>query len=304
MGNKYGLKVLAISIALVIASSVAMYSLEREGSGLSGGGEKGVISLMPPPFIDVAGASPAGGGGGGAAPRAGTTFLEEEAGISAYTNVGETIDLEKAKTAFRTIEYETDEYIIGSVPLPDYPETEDVHAYVHKDGWIVVYYLKEEPASKILDWEDYDTDEKITGTKLEDGINAVCAAAQVPSKDIKYYDFRYPNANRLMIVADAQWSEGTDTFNIKIPSDFKVYERSYSHYAYDSYGSNMKIDGDVISTIERCDDYSVTNYGELTWAQLSPDEFHNVSLWHDEYVGYGWYQGEAFCAIVLIYQEA
>ena len=291
-------KVSAVLTALVlVVSGVAMF-------GYSGTNEegKGLISLVAPPFIGAAGASPAGGGGG-AAPRAGTTFLEEEAGISAYTNVGETIDLKKAKTAFRTIEYETDEYIIGSVPLPDYPETEDVHAYVHKDGWIVVYYLKEEPASKILDWEDYDTDEKITGTKLEDGINAVCAAAQVPSKDIKYYDFRYPNANRLMIVADAQWSEGTDTFNIKIPSDFKVYERSYSHYAYDSYGSNMKIDGDVISTIGRCDDYSVTNYGELTWDQLSPDVFHNVSLWHDEYVGYGRYQGEAFCAIVLIYQE-
>jgi len=289
-------KVSAVLTALVLViSGIAMF-------GYSGTNEegKGLISLVAPPFISAAGASPTGGGGG-AAPRAGTTFLEEEAGISAYTNVGETIDLEKAKTAFRTIEYETNEYIIGSVPLPDYPETEDVHAYVHKDGWIVVYYLKEEPASKILDWEDYDTDEKITGTKLEDGINAICAAAQVPSKDIKYYDFRYPNANRLMIVADAQWSEGTDTFNIKIPSDFKVYERSYSHYAYDTVGSNMKIDGDVISTIGKCNDYSVTNYGELTWDQLSPDVFHTVSLWHDEG---GVYVGEAFCAIVLIYQEA
>ena len=302
MGNKYGWKVLAISIALVIASSVAMYSLEKEGSGLSGGGGKDVISLIPPPFIGVAGAAEEIGDD--AAPRAGTTFLEEEAGISAYTNVGETIDLEKAKTAFRTIEYETDEYIIGSVPLPDYPETEDVHAYVHKDGWIVAYYLKEEPASKILDWEDYDTDEKITGTKLEDGMSVVCNAAGVPMRDIRYYDFRYPNANRLMIVADAQWSEGTDTFNIKIPSDFKVYERSYSHYAYDSYESSMKIDGDVISTIGKCNDYSVTNYGELTWDQLSPDVFHTVSLWHNEEEEYWpYYVGEAFCAIVLIYQE-
>ena len=53
MGNKYGLKVLAISIALIIASSVAMYSLEKEGSELSEGGEKGVISLVAPPFIDL-----------------------------------------------------------------------------------------------------------------------------------------------------------------------------------------------------------------------------------------------------------
>jgi hypothetical protein len=59
----------------------------------------------------------------------------------------------------------------------------------------------------------------------------------------EYYDFRYPNADKLMIVADAQWTDGTDTFNIKLPSDFLFYDRSYSHYAYDSDGSTMKIDG-------------------------------------------------------------
>ena len=305
MGNKFSLKVLAISIALVmVVSSVAMYGYSgtEVEKGIGEGGGKGVISLMPPPFIGVAGAAEATGGGGAAAPRAGTTFLEEEAGISAYTDVGETIDLEKAKTAFRTIEYETDEYIIGSVPIPDYPETEDVHAYVHKDGWIVTYYLSNEQAAKILDWADYGTDEKIKSTKLKDGIDVICAAAQAPLKDVKYYDFRYPDADKLMIVADAQWSEGTDTFNIKIPSNFTVYERSYSHYAYDTYGSNMKIDGDEISTIGNCNDYSETHYGQLTWAQLSPDVFHTVSLWHGETSST--YRGEAFDAVVLIYREA
>ena len=303
---KYGLKVLAISIALVIASSVAMYSLEKEGSGLSGGGGKDVISLMPPPFIGVAGAAEEIGGGGGAAPRAGTTFLEEEAGISAYTNVGETIDLEKAKTAFRTIEYETDEYIIGSVPLPDYSENEDVHAYVYKDGWIVVYYLKEEPAAKIIDWEDYGTDEKITGTKLEDGISVVCNAAGVPMKNIKYYDFRYPNANRLMIVADAIWTtHTTDTFNIMLPSDFVFYERSFSHYVGNIYhtftGSRMYIDEKEISYVkgEGAESGGKTNYGLLSPTQLSLDEFHTVKIVtvHD-------YTNKVFGAIVLIYREA
>jgi len=81
----------AVLTALVlVVSGVAMF-------GYSGTNEegKGLISLVAPPFISAADASPTGGGGG-AAPRAGTTFLEEEAGISAYTNVGETIDLEKA----------------------------------------------------------------------------------------------------------------------------------------------------------------------------------------------------------------
>jgi hypothetical protein len=297
MANKKVLKALAISIAIVIvASSVAMYSATDVEKGISEGGGKDVISLMPPPFIKVAGASPAGV----AAQRAGTTFLKEEAGISAYTNVGEAIDLEKTKTVFRTIEYETDEYIIGSVPLPDYEETEDVHVYVHTDGWVVAYYQKEEVVAKILDWNDYTTDEKITGTKLEDGVSVVCNAAGVPIRDLKYYDFRYPNAEKLMIVADAQWTEGTDTFKIKLPGEFVFYDRSYSHYTYDSRGSTLKIDENEISSLGGCGGKSITHYGQLSPTQLSLDTFHTVSLWLDGYRG-----GEkAFTAIVLVYREA
>ena len=117
-----------------------------------------------------------------------TTFLEEEAGISTYTNVGQAIDLEAAKSVFRTIEYETDEYIVGSVPLPDYGETEDVHVFVHRDGWVVSYYLRDEPTAKIVDWENYGGG-VIRGTKLEDGIFVVCAAIGVSGGDYKYYHF-------------------------------------------------------------------------------------------------------------------
>jgi hypothetical protein len=297
MANKKVLKALAIAIAIVIvASSVAMYSATDVKKGIAGSGGKGVISLMAPPFIWVAGASPADI----AAQRAGTTFLKEEAGISAYTNVGEAIDIEKVKTAFRTIEYVTSEYLIGSVPLPDYEETEDVHVYVHKDGWVVAYYLKEEVVAKILDWNDYTTDEQITGTKLEDGVSVVCNAAGVPIRDLKYYDFRYPNAEKLMITADAQWTEGTDTFKIKLPGEFVFYDRSYSHYTYDSRGSKMKIDENEISSIGGCGGKSVTHYDQLSPTQLSLDTFHTVSLWLDGYRG-----GEkAFTAIVLVYREA
>jgi hypothetical protein len=294
------LKVLLFSAVLLIAaSSVAVFSgadLGIEDKGMTEGGGKGIIPLEMPLFVAVAEGSEVSG------MRAGTNFLDAEAGISAYTNVGEEIDLEKANAAFRTIEYETDEYIIGSVTLPDYPEYEDVHAYVHKDGWVVTYYLKDKPVGKIIDWKDYSTDEKIIGTKLEDGLSVACNAAGVPIRDIKYYDFRYPNADKLMIVADAQWTEGTDTFNIKLPSDFIFYDRSYSHYTYDSGGSKMKIDGNEVSSLGDCNDYSRWQSGQLSPTQLSLDDFHTVSLWHSEY--YSSTKGHACAAIALIYREA
>jgi hypothetical protein len=165
------LKVLAFSAVLLIAaSSVSVFSgadLGIEDKELATDGGKGFIPLEMPLFVAVAEGSEVSG------MRAGTNVLDAEAGISAYTNVGEEIDLKKAKAAFRTVEYETDEYIIGSVPLPDYPD----HAYVHKDGWVVTYYLKDKPVGKIIDWKDYSTDEKIIGTKLEDGLSVACNAA-------------------------------------------------------------------------------------------------------------------------------
>jgi hypothetical protein len=135
------LKVLLFSAVLLIAaSSLSVFGVANlgiEDKELTADAGKGFIPLEMPLFVGVAEGSEVSG------MRAGTNFLDAEAGISAYTNVGEEIDLEKAKSAFRTVEYETDEYTIGSVPLPDYPEYEDVHAYVHKDGWVVTYYLKE-----------------------------------------------------------------------------------------------------------------------------------------------------------------
>jgi len=229
----------------------------------------------------------------------GNTFLEDEAGISAYTNVEGEINLELAKNAFRTIEYETNEYIIGSVPLPDYLETEDVHCYVHKDGWIVSYYLEDEPAGKIVDWEYYTTDEQITTTKLEGGIVEVCNAAGALKGEIKYYDFRYPNANKLMIVAEALWeSTETDTFDITLPNDFVFYERSYSHcnrYTSTSSSSYMYIDEEQISRVYG----SETNYGLLSASKLSPDVSHSIKTTsYDCYNEMG-----VFSAVVLVYRE-
>jgi hypothetical protein len=57
----------------------------------------------------------------------GVNYLYGEADVSAYCNAGQEINLTQAKGAFRDLEYESAEYIIGSVPIPGYSETEDVH---------------------------------------------------------------------------------------------------------------------------------------------------------------------------------
>ena len=158
-------------------------------------------------------------------------FLEDEAGITAYTNVGRAINLSAVKNAFRTIEHETADYVIGSVAIPDYTESEDVHVYIHKDGWLAAYYLKDEPVAKIIDSAHYEGGQ-ISGTKLDLALLEVSNALGLPIVDVKYYDFVAPQANQLLLVVDRQ-DQQEDSFEILIPNDLTVFERSWVHHDRD-----------------------------------------------------------------------
>jgi len=199
-----------------------------------------------------------------AAPSVESSFLEEEAGISAYTNVGN-IDLNKVKGVFKTIEKETDEYIVGSIELPSIDKDYYVHGYVQKDGLIVVYYMKEDPASKILGVTDSSIRENDENLKI--ALNSVSIALGVITKDIKYYDFRYPTANKMMKII------GKD-FRFKVQSGIVVYEASFMNerrYGCASFGGGcsgyIEFDGGRLST---------DKYGKIDILKVTHDEFHNI----------------------------
>lgn len=278
MRNKGIWKILAISVVLaIVASSVAVFSAANleEGIGEKGideGGGEGVISLMPPPFIGVAGASESEVRG----MREGANFLEEEAGVCAYTKLTPPVNLTIAKTAFKTVEYECEDYIIGSVAVST-DESEDVHVYASKDGWLAAYYLNEEPFPKILksmmDFGD---------NKLEDALQKVCDTLWVSLPEVNYYDFRYPNANRVQVIADSVscysrphlYCSEDDSFRFTIPQKVAT--------------NVSKIYWVVISMSRTTELYlenllgSGSEYGELTFAKpgvpgnIVPGEYYTI----------------------------
>lgn len=203
------------------------------------------------------------------AQTSGSTFLEEEAGMSIYMKATTTIDLSKAREVYKNIEKETSEYIVSSMSLPDLPETDDVHCFVHVTGWIVVYYLKSEPIGKIIDWSYY-TGGVLTKTKLQVGLEKMALALGLSATDFKYYHFQYPYAEKWTVIIGTQSSYGSDSFKIKIPSTFTIYERSWTH-------NNA--------------------YGTLTGAQLSPDVFHTVTAEVSTYYSYLKIDGTAVSSI-------
>ena len=300
MKNRIVLKVLAVFTALVlVAGSVALYSGTDVGKRVGESGEKGVISLEAPPFFSIASARGGGGGAGGSA------FPEDEAGISAYINTSQTIDLDKLKTIFTEVIEVGDNYIIGITPISDWGGDIDVHVYADTDGWIVAYLKNNEPAAKIMQWGTADPDNPvittITTTILEDAQYKAGEAASVgisPSK-IKYYDFEFPNANNMTLFIRTRASDGTNMHQVEIPADYMLFEASYYHYAYSGYDSLLKVDETTVSD-------APSTAGSKWWrafgsygGRITTGELHKIELYYDEH-----YMGSAGVATVLIYRTA
>jgi hypothetical protein len=263
---------LVLLAALVVSSAAPATSTPVQGSN--------EFVLKPPPFISIAQAQ-----------EGVDAFPQDEAGISAYFRAPFPITIATVRPVFRTIEVETNDYIIGSVPVPTYGESQDVHVYVHRDGWFLAYYLAADPSGKIIDWWLYNsTGRNNLSTKLESVLSVVALPVGVTPSGISFYDFRNPSANRLMIIAD--WTEDTDSFQVNLPVDFGYFERSWSFATMD-YGE-MKLNGQQL--IRTLNDW-VTAEGVLSPVQLPANQYNRFEIFEPDVCC-----DKTFGGLVLVYR--
>ncbi|NQE45267.1 hypothetical protein C5S31_04495, partial [ANME-1 cluster archaeon GoMg2] len=303
---------------VIVASSVAMYSATDVGNGISEGGGNGVIALVTPPFIGVAGAAEAMG--------AGSAFPEDEAGISAYVNTNQTIDLEKLKTIFTEVEEVGDNYIVGLTPIPDFGGNINVTVYADTSGWIVAFFKKDEPAAMMMQWgKDTDVDNpqitEIKSTTLEDAITKAADAADIiwTVKDIKYYDFEYPDADGMTLFVRTRATEGTNSTQVEVPATYTLYEASYYHYIFyygsiyypiSCWNSTLTVDEITISDAST----NVEPKGNKWWRvfdsygpYITTETLHKIEISYKITENYGEYAtdiGSSGVATVLIYRTA
>lgn len=289
------MKISVLVVLIIIVGSMGLYYHANRGATTQSGE---TYLFVKPAFAQSMSTTP--------------TFLDNEAGISAYVNINRSINLAVARTAYRgDPEKETSDYLVGSVSV-SLSENDDVHCFVHKEGWIVTYYGKGEPLSKIVDWNLWDKNaSKLTANKLQVGLkNMTTTLGVYPVPSASYYHFQYPNANKCMIIIETLVGKGEDSFNVTIPNDLTVYERSWSHYSQRLWNngdgvadkhSYFKVDGNMINTISGITGVSdpVTNRGTLIGAQLFPDASHMVSVSSDYTYGSYLY---GVC-VALVYQE-
>jgi hypothetical protein len=254
--KRFGIRKLVLASLFAVACLVAITAISRPTQPASG---NGVLPLQAPSFIGVARAE-------GAAPTA-VSAIVDEAGISAYFQAPVSITISSVASLYRTIEFSNTDYIIGSISVATYNEWADVHTYIHRDGWVLAYYQKADPASIIFDWHNYNGT-SLNVTTLSQVLATVADAIGTPLPIPAYYDFRFPNANNLLLVAEKS-EGGGNSFTIQVPSTFSYYERSWS-----TYNGNIRLDG---TTLNNGCDWCIY-YGTLTAAQLSADTIHTAQV--------------------------
>jgi hypothetical protein len=290
--NGKEIKIGSLLVAIILVSSALFLysrSLSSNTSVFAEGSQE--LSLTPPTFLSGAGTA--------------ATYLEQEAGIAIYINTTGPLNLDTAKNAMSNVENFTSEYVIGSIGSQVYSSSDDYpHCFVHKDGWIVVYYLKPTAQNrawlgKIIDWSDTNPlSDPITNNLLYDGLfyiaNILGKGDEVTNA--KYYHFQYSTATKLLFAIKRAGQGQTATFNIKIPSDVTIYERSWSCYRLQGGGTyTFKIDANtIISSVEG------RSYGgpEITETILPADNlFHVVSISAST-----WSSNPAHVCLILLYR--
>lgn len=235
---------------------------------------------------------------------AGASFLEDEAGISASAKLT-AVDLNLAAAAYKNIERQTDDYIVGSIAIDDYPESDDVHVYLDVSGDIIAYYRNTEDICKMLDWKHYTAGQPMS-TKLEWALNKVCQAMAQTLPPVKIYDFRYPQAQQIKIIVDEKLkSGGTEDFRIRIPNNYTINRVGWSVYILNAggYGSSTNTTLYVDENTAENQLYTggtggwLIAQGEVPDTLISADDtYHTVSFTGDK-------DGNIYTAIVIVYTE-
>ena len=229
--------------------------------------------------------------------NANASFPVDEAGIVAYVSVGSSADLNKTYATYEDVLDSSATHIIGTVRIANIIGDSVPLVYVGADGWVVAYYPKAEPASKIMQWNGYSKS-YVNTTTLADAISKMATALGVSFEDIKgdikYYDFRYPEANLMTMIVETCY--GHNSFNLTIPETMTLYNASYSHFGSSSSRfSLLYVDGTEISSLP----YGLTyGYYNIT-RDFKKDVPHKVEI-------YGASCSGALCSgasTVLIYRN-
>lgn len=192
-----------------------------------------------------------------------TAFPEDEAGLSAYINLG-SLDFDMIKTASEKtfseiLDTDGGSYIYGIIPVSgkayEASWTDNVHFYADTNGWLVAFFPKNKPSASLAFWtggDCYSRSILSNDNTLEQALRKFMDQLGVDfvsiKPSIKYYHFSYPYATNLTLFV----AYGSKKVSFFIPEEITLYETSYNvldNERWDS--SSIKLQDRVIASIDR-----------------------------------------------------
>ena len=231
------MKRIALRPMQIFATAVLLLSVSWSLPSESSADE--ALALTPPSFAAAKAA-------------ADLAFPAESAGIAAYVQVDQNLNLEKIGSIIEERDISVgDNYLLGMVQVPNFGDNTKVQIYTDTTGWLVAYLKRHEPTAAIMQWLPANLDAPqiaiIRRNVLSDALDIVAAAAGVEVLPVKYYHFGYPAATHVTLFVTTTSSSGTKSSKVAIPEDYTLYEGSYFHYSYDGWSSQLKVDDVILS---------------------------------------------------------
>lgn len=286
---------LCLAVLLLILSLFTKPQEVQPAAGETGGG----LALQPPAFLKAAHAQDS--------TQVDFSFLIQEAGVTAYTHLNQKLDLTILEARFKNIRQQTDQFMYGIVTAPGYEkltefdETADVQVFLHSDGWIIAYLSRWQTAAEMFDWVNYEK-QRLTGTLLENVVRQMALDMGVNDFNVGYYDFRYPEATQIMLVAErVDWEQKEGSFEISIPRELAVYESSWS---LAGFGTNLrpgtcKLNEQELGAVQS----SISKWGlftdELVKAKFPPGTTHKLTVNAAD----NYQEALGYCGIAIVYKE-
>ena len=131
------------------------------------------------------------------------------------------------------------------------------HVYIDTGGRVVAFFRNDQNASALMQWNVVADLESgtfqptgIDTTVLLDALQATLetaglsgAALDAKMATVKHYNFEYPQATGLLLVANTKGSAGEEVATFAVPAAWTIYEVAWSYYHYRSASNGSPYTG-------------------------------------------------------------